>query len=126
MSEPSPASTRALTARQRFWLEHLQAWQAQEELSLKAYAGAHELSVSALYTAKRWFKAHGLWQGREASVAPRPRATLVPVRVRAPALPQSAATLRVHLPNGIVVEVPEQAEPHRCQALIATLLGGRS
>ena len=127
MSEDSAASS-PLTPCQRQWLEHLETWQAQEELSLKEYARTRGLSVSALYTAKRWFKSRGIWRGRErgARKRSRPRLNVVPVRVSPVAAPIMSSSVRVHLPNGIVLEVPEHAEPARCRALIGALLERRS
>ena len=123
MSDGKSSSVQ-LTARQRQWLEHLKTWQEQEELSLKDYAVAHGLSVSGFYTAKRWFKRRGIWQGREVGGAQRrARPKLLPVRVTPPALaPAGSAMVRVHLANGLMLEVPEHTEPTRCQAL-ATALG---
>lgn len=121
-----PSSARALTARQQFWLEHLQAWQAQSG-SLRDYAREHELSVTALYTAKRWFKAKGVWQGREGGArrARQVEATLVPVKLSAPVTRAAPSWMRVHLPNGIVVEVPEQCEATRGAALVRALVDSR-
>ena len=96
------------TPRQRFWLEHLDACRKQG-LSLKAYAHAHDLSITALYAAKAALKR------RDTSTEPgKPVPKLVPVRV-APA----ASMVRVLLPNGVVVELPESMDPQRCQALLA-------
>ena len=128
MSSNDPKG-RELTACQRRWLAHLQAWQAQGELGLKAYAQRHGLSVSALYTAKRFFKQHGIWQGREVSSTRRrqARAKLVPVRIEAPPLAMRASAMyRVHLPNGLVVEVPEHAEPASTHRLLSGLMGAPS
>lgn len=115
---PTESSTnRALTTRQREWLSHLEAWRAQGG-SLKAYALAHGLSQSALYAARRVLTQRGIWQGRHRESRAHPAAPkLVPIRVRA----MAPAMFRVLLPNGIVIEVPEQADPARCQALVAGL-----
>ena len=110
----SPTPSPPLTASQRQWLDHLETWQEQD-VTLKAYALTHGLSVSGLYTAKRLFKRRGIWRGREGNRSSRSRAELVRVRVTpARATP---TMFRVHLPNGIVVEVPEDVEPARCRAL---------
>ena len=108
----------ALTRRQRFWLEHLDACREQR-MSLKAYAQEHGLSISALYAAKASLKRRGAVGGAARS---RPAATLVPVRLS----PTPAVTLvRVLLPNGVVVEVPETIEPERCRALLASAVAVR-
>ena len=118
------SSTPALTSRQRHWLEHLKAWQEQER-SLKAYAVANKLSVSGLYSAKRYFKAHGIWQGREVSGPRRCTPKLIRVQVT-PSGVALSSVIRLHFPNGMVVEVPEHVEPLRLHTLMATLLGATS
>jgi hypothetical protein len=104
------SSTKALTQRQRTWLEHLNACRTQGE-SLKTYAQAHNLSVSALYAAKSELVRRGVWQ-QEGAAKVR-SAKFVPVRV-AP----SASVFRIVLPNGIIVEVPERADAQCCGELL--------
>lgn len=92
----------ALTSvqRQREWLSHLEVWREQGG-SLKAYALAHGVSQSALYSARRVLTQRGIWQGRRRESRTHPAAPkLVPVRVRAMA--PAVAMFRVLLPNGIV------------------------
>ncbi len=109
--EKQTALLAARTPRQRFWLEHLEACREQG-LSLKAYARAHNLSLTALYAAKASLKRRGT------SAEPsKPAPKLVPVRV-AP----GASMIRVLLPNGVVVELPESIDPKRCQALLASAI----
>ena len=117
----------SLTTSQLQWLEHLKNWQEQD-VTLKNYALTHGLSLSGLYTAKRVFKRRGIWRGREVSKGNRPKPKLVPVRVAQspampsmPSVPAMPSTFRVHLPNGIVVDMPEDAQPARCQALLNVL-----
>lgn len=76
--------------------------------TLKAYAQAHGLSVSALYTARSTLKRRGIVT--EASVS---APILVPAH-----LPVAGAAFRVHLPNGVVVEVASHAESAACAAVI--------
>ena len=92
-----------LRPRERFWLDHLRTARRQGQ-TLKAYAQAHGLSVSALYTARSTLKRRGVLSEPAAS-AP----TLVPVRIPAPA----GAAFRVHLPNGVIVEVPAHGDDAR-------------
>ena len=113
-AETSPS--RPLTARQREWLEHLHAWREQGG-SLKAYALAHELSISALYTARRFLTQRGVWKRPPDEARRTSTPKLIPVRVTP--MPSAAAMFRVVLPNGVVVEVPEQADIARCRALLA-------
>ncbi len=106
--EKQAALGAARTPRQRFWLEHLKACREQG-LSLKAYARNHNLSVSALYTANSALKR------RATSIAPNtPAPKLVPVR-----LASGPSMIRVLLPNGVVVELPESIDPERVQVLLA-------
>lgn len=109
MNNTTPAR---LTSGQRAWLEHLNAWREQGG-SLKAYAAAHDLSISALYTARRLLVRGGAWPGR---VAAAPPPTFLAVRVR-----PSATPLRVVLPNGVVIELPEHGDVGQAAALIAAL-----
>ena len=74
---------------------------------MKAYAQAHGLSVSALYTARSTLKRRGVL-GEPAAWAP----TLVPVRI-----PPAVAAFRVHLPNGVVVDIPVHADDARVGAV---------
>ena len=96
-----------LRPRERFWLDHLRSARRQGQ-TLKAYAQAHGLSVSALYTARSTLKRRGVVAEPSAS-AP----TLVPVHI-----PAAGAAFRVHLPNGVVVEVASHAESPACAAVL--------
>lgn len=113
-TEISPS--KSLTQRQQEWLGHLRSWRHQGG-SLKVYAQTHGLSLSGLYTAKRFLTQRGVWRGQP-SKAPDPQApTLVPVRLTSG--PSASSMFRVVLPNGVVVEVPEHAD----LALFRALLG---
>ena len=98
------------TPRQRFWLEHLEAYRVQGG-SLKAYALAHDLSPAALYAAKSDLKRR---RALPASTLPVPAPKLLPVHIV-----HSAPMFRVLLPNGVVVEVPEYADGPCCRELLA-------
>ena len=90
-------------ARDPFWLDHLRACREQRQ-TLKAYAQEHGLSVSAHSTLKR----------RGVLTDPAPAApTFVPVRI-----PTVSAAFRVHLPNGVVVEVCAHAETAACATVL--------
>ena len=78
-----------LTEREQFWLNHLRACRRQGQ-TVKAYAKAHGLSVSALYTARSALKRRGVLSESSPS-AP----TFVPVRI-----PTATPVFRVHLANG--------------------------
>lgn len=83
-----------LTERQRFWLEHLRACGSG---SLKAYAQTHGLDLRALYDAKARLK-------RKGALAPSAPARLVRVE-RARHRPAEPGYCRVHLGNGVAVEL---------------------
>lgn len=125
MSKETSGTKPSLTTCQSKWLEHLEIWRGQE-MSLKEYAVTHGLSVSGLYTAKRWFKRRGIWPEVGPKVSRRTKATLVPVRVTQPVVQAVVASIRIRLPNGIVVEIGEHAEPVRCRELVSALLGAAS
>ena len=93
---------------ERLWLDHLRTVRQQGQ-TLKAYAHTHGLSVSALYTARSTLKRRGVLIEPAAS-AP----TLVPVRIPPPA----GAAFRVHLPNGVVVEIPAHVDDARVGAVL--------
>ena len=84
--------------RREFWLNHLRQWREQGG-TLKAYAEANGLSVSALYAAK------SSYEGAPTRKASKPvtSATLLPVQVSSG---RGDESIRVYLPNGVVVEVP--------------------
>jgi hypothetical protein len=120
MSKREPTS-RPLTVRQQFWLEHLQAWEASGN-SLREYAREHGLSISGLYSARRWFKVNAQ-RPRPDAVPVRPTTpTLVPVRLRAPLAPSNTPAMRVCLPTGVVVELNEHCVPERGAALVRALM----
>ena len=99
MSDATPT----LTERQQFWLEHIRACGGG---SVKAYAQANGLSVSALYEAKSRFKRLGL-------LGPAKAARFARVEAAAPTL------CRVRLPNGVFVEVA--CEPAHWKTLLASV-----
>jgi hypothetical protein len=98
-----------LTERDRFWLGHLKAIEA-EGIATKAYAKRKRLSVQALYQAKKRLVGRGSWPVRAA-----PRFT--PVQVAA--VPVRAVTgCRLRLPGGAVLEWDTPPEP----AVLASVL----
>ena len=108
MAEANARPNVRRTARDRFWLEHLRTCREHGQ-TLKAYAQTHGLSVSALYAAHSALKRRGVLSEPGAASAP----TFVPVRI-APA----GAAFRVHLPNGVVVEVPAHAASAACATVL--------
>jgi hypothetical protein len=118
MSDEAPLHE-SLTARQREWLSHLEAWRAQGG-TLKAYALAHGLSLGALYRARRVLERRGMWNARmRRDVDPPSPPKLVPVCLSA--APTASATFRVVLPNGVAFEIPEHTDPVRCRAVLSAV-----
>ena len=97
MTQPSPKSQKPLTERQRFWREHLLAAE-QAGVRLSDYAEREGLSVQAMYAARAVLRERG-------ALAPMDSAsvTFAAVQVADPA--PALASLVVHLPNGVRVEV---------------------
>ena len=111
MVQSIPRSKARLTQRRQFRLGHLRVCREQGH-TLRGYAKAHGLSVSGLYTAHSTLKSRGV------VTEPAPSApTFVPVRIT-----PGGAAFRMHLPNGVVVEVPRtlRARPvPRCSTVRA-------
>ena len=84
--------------RRDFWLDHLRRWREQG-CTLKAYAQAHGLSVSALYAAKSSHQ-RALTKSPPQSLT---RATLLPVQLAAQGRGEA---IRISLANGVLLEVP--------------------
>lgn len=95
--------SKALSTRQHHWLEHLVRC-ANSGTPLKASADANDLSVSALYTARRNLKALGAGPQQPPGVAPSPQ--FVAVKVERPV---QVMGLLVRLPNGVVVEATQES-----------------
>ncbi len=78
------------------WHEHVCACQASGQ-TMVAYAKAHRLSVQAFYRAKARLVRHG------AGRLPPPGSLFQ--RVEVVSAPPRLSSCRVHLPNGVVVEL---------------------
>ena len=100
MAQTSPKTTipRTKGARDQFWLDQLRALREQDQ-PLSAYAEAHGPSPGSLYRARARLRRRGLLSEPEFTAQ-----AFVPVRIT----PVGAAC-RVHLPNGVVVELTERA-----------------
>ena len=97
-----------LTERQAFWLGHVRAC---GQGSLKAYAEAHGLDVGALYAAKSRLK-------RSGALSSRRLVRVEPAEVQR-ATPMAPAYCRVHLRNGVAVEVA--CAPEHWSELLASV-----
>lgn len=111
-----------LTERQRYWLAHVEACETSG-LSCRAYADAHGIKVGNLYNARHLLKEKGVWRAAEAddprsepSVPSQPPAGFQRVVVGSEAAEESqpfsahvsgqgATPCRIHLPNGVILEV---------------------
>lgn len=99
----------ALTDKQRYWLEHLQAWEKSDGETLRAYAARHGLDIGALYSAKSVLARKGVLTQR----GEQPRRL-----VRAELRPEAPALCRVRFPNGIVVEFGCEAHPQALRQVL--------
>ncbi len=86
----------ALPPELRPWREHVCACQASGQ-TMVAYAKSHRLSVQAFYRAKARLMRYG------AGRLPPPRSVFQ--RVEVVSGPVRLSSCRVHLPNGVVVEL---------------------
>ena len=109
-----PKAEKDLTERQRHWLRHLRAAERTGE-PLKRYAERLGLSEHSMYEAKRHLRVLGVI----APVAPRkataPRFTRVSVAPRESA---PAASLRVRLSSGAVLEWSEAPQGDALRELV--------
>jgi len=116
------SKTIELTVRQQYWLKHIQACEKSGGTA-KDYADKHGLSVSGFYNARCVLKKKGLWSSADAKPVPpapsestKPATTFQRVIVKpaprdeapvlSPLQPSHSDTpCRVHLPNGVMLEV---------------------
>ena len=87
-----------LTERQRYWLEHLEACERSGETT-KAYAKAHGLSPSMMYSWRKELTIRGVWSRRCGMSRP---STFDRVEVVGEASPL-LSTWRIVLPNGVQI-----------------------
>ena len=132
------SKTSELTERQRYWLAHVQACE-KSGLSSLAYADAHGLKVGSLYNARHVLKEKGAWRSVEAvetqserHVPPKPKARFQRVVVKPEAkeesLPFSAQVsgqgvtpCRIHLPNGVMLEVMTSTDACALAAMVSAV-----
>jgi len=110
-------SARPLTKRQRYWLEHLDAWRS-EGGPLTVYARAHGLRIKSLY----------YWRGKEAELRGEETRPIQPPRFsRVEVSPVSSRgegdtrPLRVCWPNGVRVEWPQGLSEAALMAVLHAL-----
>jgi hypothetical protein len=119
----------APTERDRFWLDH-ESKLATSEVTAKAYAAEHGLSLHAFYQARKRLRALGLLTTgaprrspkRGVKLAPRP-VTFSKVEVRGPR--PSSAEFRLSLPGGAVLEWSGEKLPPAVVDLVERLTSPR-
>ena len=84
-----------LTERQRYWLEHLRAWEKGGG-SMKDYAAAHGLGVKEFYSWKQVLGERGLLAKSEASP---------PLFQRVVLEQRTESLCRIEYPNGVRIEI---------------------
>ena len=108
-----------LTERDRFWLEHLGACEAQS-MRLSEYARQMSLSVQAMYNAKSRLRRLGkLSASTGAAIKPRFARVVVKPDAGEMTWPQSGCACRVQLANGASVEL--SMSPEALGPLLRTL-----
>ena len=88
----SVAEEDALTERQRYWLEHVQACEASGK-TIAEYAAEHSLAAQAMYAGKKILIRKGV-------LPPTRPARFQRAQVVAPVV---SSEWRIHLPNGVSV-----------------------
>ena len=86
-----------LTERQRYWLDHLEACERSGETT-KAYAEAHGLSVSMMYSWRKELTMRGVWS-RRSDISRPSRFDRVEVFNE----PVLSSTWQILLPNGVQI-----------------------
>ena len=117
INEMSPAG---LTERQQFWLDHITRCDAGGN-STKGYAAAHDLSVQAMYSARRDLVERGALRpgGRGVRAAPRSRFCRAVPSVRDAGI-AADLTVQLQLRNGTVVGFSGPLDADTLQLLLRT------
>jgi hypothetical protein len=103
-----------LTKRQANWLEHIRRCQANGE-TVSSYAARHELSRAGMYRWRSRFRVMGVLPGEygggesgsgDAAVSQQPSSLgFIAARLACEASSDTHPSLRIHLSNGVVLEV---------------------
>lgn len=110
MGEEEPV----LGDRQHYWLERVRECE-ESGLTTKAYAEAHALSTSALYTWRKRLAQRGVWPSQAGRFE----------RVQVSALPRSSSEWRITLPNGVQVEFSGSVDGAQVLRVLAAVKGIR-
>ena len=119
MPRRKPATPTTRAERERHWLQHLQAAEAQR-VTLTAYAKAEQLDVRQLYHWKRVLGERGLLKRSSASKA---RSDFVAVTAPQPTLPVGTASpiLTVKLACGAELQFHRPLDPGQLKTLLHAL-----
>jgi hypothetical protein len=101
-----------MTAKQRYWLEHIKACEAMGQ-SLSAYAAEHHLGLKSCYRWKSLLTQMGLLADM-AVAAP----VFRPVQIKPVSM--STGHFRFTLPNGILVEIQGDCDPAQLKQVLTT------
>ena len=104
----------ALSERQRYWLEHVRDCEESGQTT-KAYAEAHGLSTSLLYSWRKRLAERGLWRSRGGRFQR--------VQVSAPA--RLVNEWRITLPNGVQVAFSGPVAGAEVSTVLAAAMGIR-
>lgn len=104
-----------MTAKQRYWLEHIKACAAMGQ-SLSAYAAEHHLGLKSCYRWKSRLTQMGLLADM-AVAAP----VFRPVQIKPVSM--STGYFRFTLPNGILIEIQGDCDPAQLKQVLTTACG---
>lgn len=107
------ASHDELSERQRYWLEHLEACERSGQTT-KAYAQAHELSISMMYSWRKKLVRRGIWVRSLGTSVAKGFARVQVVDTESP-----VSEWRIALPNGVQIGFSGAVD----EALLTTVLG---
>ena len=111
--EDKQTEPNALTPAQQRWHDHLTS-ASVAGISLRAYATREGLPVQSLYTWKQKLRKKGLWPTAQQAVTLR-RAKVI--GAPPPPSPAGSPGYRIHLPNGVTVELPASGLPPLAEVL---------
>ncbi len=103
-----------LSAKQQYWLERIRDCEESGQTT-KAYADAHSLSVTAMYTWRKRLVKRGLWPSRAERFQ----------RVQLTDVGSSSSDWRITLPNGVQVEFSGSVDGADISAVLSAAMGVR-
>ena len=99
----------ALTERQRYWLQHIQACEASGK-SIASYAAEHDMTARAMYAGKKILVKKGVLPGMQPARFQRIRVIEAPV----------SSQWRIGLPNGVSVAFAGEVDAHTLTTVLST------